>query len=145
MNVLEKAEIAGTIAGQLGAAGMKCVLGSGADLSVDQELMDAKFPAGKMKIRYENSILLNEKDKTVYFWEKTTEIKSGFSFGFSGESYSQSGMTLSRKVKAVGFGPGGKAYEYDLDIGQIGSIVKSTAQNAGWKCKTVLSKKKASY
>lgn len=134
-----------SIAEQYNAIGIIQKLGSSADITVDQELLDAKFPTGKINIHYENSILLSDKDKTIYFWEKTKEIKSGFSFGFSKESSFQSGLTLSRKVRSVQYGSDGKAYEYDFDLGKINQIVKSAAKDNGWKFKVVLSKKKASY
>lgn len=120
-------------------------LGGAADITVDQEVLNAKFSTGKEKIHYESSILISEKDKTVYMWEQTKEIKSGFSFGFSGESSFQSGTTLFRKVKAVAYGPEGKVYEVEFDIGQLSKIVKTTAAECGYKMKTVLSKKKASF
>ncbi|PKK87243.1 MAG: hypothetical protein CVV64_22450, partial [Candidatus Wallbacteria bacterium HGW-Wallbacteria-1] len=96
-------------------------------------------------IHYENLILFNEAEKTIYFWELTKEIKSGFSFGFKADSFSQSGTTLSRKVKAVQYTIDGKAYEYDFDLGQFNQIVKTVAKENGWKFKVVLSKKKALY
>ena len=142
---MQKNEIINTIAEQYKAIGVTRKLGGSADITVDQELLDAKFPTGKIKIHYENSILLNEKDKIVYFWEATKEIKSGFSFGFSKDSYSQSGLTLSRRVRSVQYTIDGKAYEFDFDIGKINQIVKSAAKDNGWKFKVVLSKKKASF
>jgi hypothetical protein len=78
-------------------------------------------------------------------WQKTGEISSGFSFGFSGGSYYQSGSTLFRKVKAVQYAPDGKVYEYNLNLGAIAEAAKSTAKRYGWKFKTVINRDKASY
>lgn len=143
---MEKNELIRKITERYRAFGINYQQGGKADITVDQEVLDAKFPAGKAKIHYENSILICEEDQTVYFWEQTKEIKSGFSFGFSGESYSQSGTTLSRKVKSVQNGPDGKvAYEVEFDFGQFGRIVKTAAAECGFKLKTVLNKKKASF
>lgn len=142
---MEKNEIIASIAEQYQAIGLAHKIGGATDISVDEELLDAKHPTGKIKIHYENAMLFNEKDKIVYFWELTKEIKSGFSFGFSSDSFSQSGATLSRKVKSVQYSTDGKAYEYDFDIGKINQIVKQTAKENGWKFKVVLSKKKALY
>lgn len=142
---MEKSELIRVITEQYGALGIVCKQGGTADITVDQEVLDAKFATGKARIHYQNSILVNEKDQTVYFWEETKEIKSGFSFGFSGESYSQSGTTLFRKVKSVQFGLDGKAYEIEFDIGQLSKIVKANAIQGGFKLKTVLNKKKASF
>ncbi len=142
---MDKNEIIGQISRQYEAIGMLHTLGGATDISVDQELLDAKHPTGKIKIHYENAILISEKDQTIFFWELTKEIKSGFSFGFSSDSFSQSGSTLSRKVRAVQYSSDGKAYEYDFDLGQLNQIVKSAAKENGWKFKVVLSKKKALY
>lgn len=142
---MDKNEIINNIVRQYEAIGILYKMGETTDLSVDQELLDAKHPTGKIKIHYENAIRLNEKDQTIYFWELTKEIKSGFSFGSSSESFSQSGATLSRKVKSIQYSTDGKAYEYDFDIGKINQIVKTTAKENGWKFKVVLSKKKAEY
>ncbi len=140
---MDKNEMIAMIARQYEEIGITCKVGEATDISVDQELLDAKHPTGKIKIHYENAILLSEKDKTIYFWELTKEIKSGISFGFSSESFSQSGSSLSRKVKAVQYSTDGKAYEYDFDLGQFNKIVKTAAKENGWKFKVVLSKKKA--
>lgn len=140
---MEKSEIIASIVRQYEEIGITCKVGGETDISVDQELLDAKHTTGKVKMNYKNAILLSEKDKTIYFWELTTEIKSGFSFGFSSKSYTQSGATVSRKVKAVQYTIDGKAYEYDFDLGQFNKIVKTAAKENGWKFKVVLFKKKA--
>lgn len=140
-----KNEIIASITRQYEEIGITCKVGGATDISIDQDLLDAKHPTGKIKTHYENAILLSEKDQTIYFWELTKEIKSGFSFGFSSESFSQSGSTLSRKVKAVQYSTDGKAYEYDFDLGKLNQIVKSAAKENSWKFKVVLSKKKALY
>jgi len=79
----------------------------------------------------------------VKMYEKTTEISAGASFGMSGESSFQSGSTLFRKVKSVQYGPDGKVFEYNFDIGAISKAVKAAAQVQGWSFKTVILKKNA--
>lgn len=97
-------------------------------------------------ISYETYIFANELDKTVYMYEKTTEVGGGLSFGGGGSGTSfQSGKMLFRKVKSVQYGPDGKAYEIKLDLGAIPKAAKETAKKHGWKFKTVLSKSKALY
>ena len=88
-------------------------------------------------------ILLDEADKTVKMYEKTTETSAGVSFGASAETSFQSGSTLFRKVKSVQYGPEGKVFEYNFDLGAIPKAVKTAAQAAGWKFKTVILKKNA--
>lgn len=78
-------------------------------------------------------------------WEMSKEVSSGFSFGSNSESSFQSGSTLARKIKGTGYGLDGKAYEYNIDLGEISKIVKDTAKQSGWKFKTALKKEKAMY
>lgn len=133
------------IENQLSAMGIVATHGDKTDLSIDAELLDASFSTGKKKIRYEAFILLDEADSTVKMFEKTTETSVGVSFGMSGESTFQSGKTLFRKVKSVQYGPEGKVFEYNFDIGAIPKAVKAAAQAQGWSFKTVIIKKNAMY
>jgi len=140
-----KQDILTQIESELAAIGVQAKSDAKTDLVIDAELLDVKFSTGKKKIHYESAILADEKDQTVRMFEKTTEISAGFSFGASGETTSQSGKTLFRKVKSVQYGPEGKVYEYEFDIGAIAKTVKGIAQKNGWKFKTVILKKKAMY
>ncbi|MBU4541318.1 hypothetical protein [uncultured Acetobacterium sp.] len=96
---MDKNGIIASIGRQYEEVGILHKIGGETDIAVDQELLDAKHPTGKIKIHYENAILLSEKDQTIYFWELTKEIKSGFSFGFSSDSFSQSGSTFNAFVQ----------------------------------------------
>ena len=140
-----KNELMQEIENQLSTMGVSVTKGGQTDLSIDAELLDASFSTGKKKIRYESMILLDEAEKTIKMYEKTTEIRAGISFGSSGESTFQSGGTLFRKVKSVQYGPEGKVFEYNFDIGAISKTVKTAAQAHGWSFKTVILKKKAMY
>jgi len=115
------------------------------DLSIMEEFLDAGFSTGKKKITYEASIFADETSSTIFMFELTKEVGSGFSFGSSSESFSQSGTTLFRKVKSIQYSPDGKAYEYSLDLGAIPKTVKEVASTYNWKFKTVITKAKASY
>ena len=130
---------------QLSANGLKAEHSDKTDLSVDVELLDASFSTGKKKIKYEAMILLDEAEKAVRMYEKTTEISTGVSFGMSGETSFQSGSTLMRKVKSVQYGPEGKVFEYNFDLGAISKAVKGAAKEHGWSFKTVILKKNAMY
>lgn len=138
-----KQDLLTEIENQLTSMGIAAVKGGKTDLSIDAELLDAGFSTGKKKIRYEAMILADEADQTVKMYEKTSEISSGVSFGMSGESTFQSGSTLFRKVKSVQYGPEGKVFEYNFDIGAISKAVKVAAQAQGWSFKTVILKKNA--
>ena len=130
---------------QISALGINTTKDGNTDLSIDVELLDASFSTGKKKIKYEAMILLDEPDKAVRMYEKTTEISSGVSFGMSGETSFQSGSTLMRKVKCVQYGPEGKVFVYNFDLGAITKAVKSAAKEHGWGFQTVILKKNAMF
>jgi len=140
-----KEQILSQITSELAAIGLEAKPDEKTDLVVEAELLDAKFSTGKKKIRYECAILADETERTVKMFEKTTEINVGVSFGISGESSTQSGKTLFRKVKSVQYGPEGKVYEYSFDLGSIPKTVKQIAKQNDWKFKTVIIRKKAMY
>jgi len=140
-----KNELVHEIESKLQAMGLGPVLGGDSDITVHNELLDAKGGSGEKKITYENSILVDEKDKTVLLYEKTAEKSKGFSFGSSSESSFQSGKTLSRHVKGVFIGANGAHIAYDFDIGEISKTIKSITEAHGWKFKTVIRKKNAQY
>ncbi|MDP3448139.1 MAG: hypothetical protein Q8S22_08800 [Eubacteriales bacterium] len=133
------------IESQLTTMGISTVNGDKTDLLIDVELLDASFSTGKKKLKYEAMILLDEGDKTVKMYEKTTELSAGVSFGMSGESSFQSGSTLMRKVKSVQYDPTGKVFEYSFDLGAISKAVKAAALANGWSFKTVIMKKNAMF
>jgi hypothetical protein len=133
------------IAAQLARMGVPASYGNGADILIDAAFLDASWSTGKKQVHFEASVLLDEMRATVFMWQKTSETGQGFSFGFSSESYVQTGKTLFRKVKAVQYGPDGMAYEYDLDLGAITKAVEETARRYGWRFNTVLARKNASY
>lgn len=130
---------------KLSLLGVPVLEEAGTDLAIGTELLDAKWPTGSRTIRYEAMILADEQAQTVLMYEKTSESAQGLSFGIRGESTFQSGGTLYRKVKIVQHGPGGKALEFAFDLGAIPGLVREAAQRRGWKFKTVISRKKASY
>jgi hypothetical protein len=142
---MQKEEIISKIAAQYAGMGIPCRTGAGADITVNAELLDVKFLTEKMKLQYENSILVDEGARRIYYFEKTREMRVGVGLGFGAESSFQSGKTLFRKVRSAGIGPDGQPFSYEFDIGRLAKIVKEAADEAGYKMKTVLSRKKASY
>jgi len=140
-----KQKIIGDVNAKLSAMMLPVSLGNGADITIHTELLDASWSTGSKKISYEASVFLDEPKQTVLMYEKATELGHGISFGETEESSFQSGKTLFRKVKSVQYGADGKVYEYTLDLGAIPKAVKETAEQYGWKFKTVLSRKKASF
>lgn len=127
----------------LEAKGLSPMRGGESDITVDCELLDAKVGSGEKKIRYENAVLVDEDEKTVFLYEKTTEKSRGFSFGTSGESAFQSGKTLMRHVKGTVVGTNGAVITYDFDLGDIPKSIKEIAERNGLKFKTVIRRKSA--
>lgn len=71
------------IVSQLSALGLVAAASDKTDLAIDAELVDAAFSTGKVKLKYEAMILLDEETKNVKMYEKTTEMCTGLSFGMS--------------------------------------------------------------
>lgn len=137
--------ILATISERLKEIGVSYLRGNATDLTIAGEFLDAGWRTGSKKITYEAAILADEAAETVLMWQLTKEEGHGLSFGGESESFSQQGKTLFRKVRNVQYGPDGKAYEFNLDLGVFPKIVKEAAKQSGWKFKTVLSRKKALY
>ena len=133
------------IVSQLSALGLVAAASDKTDIAIDAELVDAAFSTGKVKLKYEAMILLDEETKNVKMYEKTTEMRTGLSFGMSGESSFQSGSMLMRKVLCVQYDPAGKALEYRFDLGAVSKAVKNAALAQGWRFQTVILKKNAMH
>ncbi len=119
--------------------------GGDSDITVDCELLDAKMGSGEKKIKYEDAVLVDEAEMTIFLYEKTTEKSKGFSFGASGESSFQSGKTLMRHVKGTFMGTNGQVTTYDFDLGEIPKSIKAIAERNGFKFKTVIRRKNAQF
>lgn len=142
---MDKEQLVSKVSTELDSLGIVCSRGKGTDLYVDCEFLDAGWSTGKKSITYNALIFFDERVQTVFMRELTKEVGSGFSFGSDSESFSQTGTTLYRKVKSIQYGSDGKAYEYELSLGEVPAIVKRNAKEAGWKFKTVLKKENAMY
>ena len=140
-----KQELLQEITSQLSSLGLPANASDKTDLAIDAVLLDAAFSNGKKKLKYEAMILLDEADKQVRMYEKTTEMTVGVSFGVSGESSFQSGSILMRKVKYVQYDASGKVMEFNFDLGAIPKTVKAVAKAYGWNFKTVIIKKNAMF
>ena len=123
---MEKQEIINAIKSKLSEIGVFTQNSTETDIMIQTEFLNAAWGSGKKKIEYQALALLDESKRTLYFWECTKESSSGFSFGSKSQTFSQSGATTFRKVKSVGYGSDGKAYEYNLDIGAITKTFKHT-------------------
>jgi hypothetical protein len=142
---MNKDMIKTAIAEQLIQIGLTPIMDENADITVDAELMDAKWATGQKKIAYHCSAYFDEESQSLNYWESSLETGAGLSFGASSETSTQSGTTLMRKVKSIQYGPDGKAYEYSFDLGQIPQMFKHAAKENNWKFKMVLKKEKAMF
>lgn len=142
---MSKQALIAAITSKLREKGLPFTLGNGTDIAVIQDFLDASWGTGKKTIHYEANAFLDETTQTIFLWEMTKETGSGLSAGSAGESSFQSGTTLFRKVKLVQYGPDGKEFEINLDLGFIPKTFKETAKENGWKFKTVIKKDKALY
>ncbi len=142
---MDKEQLVSKVAAELESLGIACSRSKETDLYIDCEFLDAGWSTGKKSITYNALIFFDERVQTVFMRELTKEFGSGFSFGSDSESFSQNGTTLYRKVKSIQYGVDGKAYEYELNLGEIPAIVKRNAKDTGWKFKTVLKKEGAMY
>lgn len=138
-----KSEVVQEIFDKLDSMGLSPKLGGASDITVNCQLLDAKSGSGDKSINYENAVLVDEKEKAIFLYEKTAEKSKGFSFGSSSESSFQSGKTLSRHVKGVFLGANGVKIDYDFDIGEISKSIKSIAEMHNLKFKTVIRRKSA--
>ena len=129
----------------LESKGIAPVRNGNSDVTVNCELLDAKVGSGEKKIVYENAILVDEKEKTVFLYEKIQEKSKGFSFGSSSESSFQTGKTLMRHVKGTYVGANGTVATYDFDLGEIPKAIKAIAERNGFKFKTVIRRKSAEF
>ncbi|NLI91455.1 MAG: hypothetical protein GX434_04395 [Peptococcaceae bacterium] len=142
---MDKRILISDITAKLQQMGIAYTLGQGTDVAIACEFLNTSWRTGKKKINYTASVYFDESENTVYMWELTKEIGSGFSFGGDSETSYLSSTTLFRKLKSIQYGPDGKAYEVSLDLGAIAKAFKETAKAHGWKFKTVLKRDKASY
>ena len=142
---MSRERIKESILNKLNENGIKSETSGITDILINREFSAAGFGTGNKKIKYLAQIFLNEKDNTVYMYEKTTETGTGLSSGSDMNTSFQSGKTLFRKVKIVKYGLDGKEVELKIDLGIIPKIVKETAKDNNWKFKTVMTKKKSEF
>lgn len=129
-----------------GHGGYTAAYGNGTDLSLNNQVADANWGAGKKKVTYEAVMKAVEPERTLYFWEVLKESGSGLSFGGADfESTTTFGTKRSGKTKEVVIGPQGKVVDYSWDYGATRNLATEIAARHGWQVKTVLVKKKAMW
>lgn len=129
-----------------GHGGYTAAYGNGTDLSLNNQVADANWGAGKKKVTYEAVMKAIEPERTLYFWEVLKESGSGLSFGGADfESTTTFGAKRSGKTREVVIGPQGKVVDYSWDYGATRNLATEIAARHGWQVKTVLVKKKAMW
>jgi hypothetical protein len=122
------------------------VRGRDTDLEISNEVTNSSWYSGKKTVTYAARILLNEKDKTAYYWEMLKETSSGISFSMGIQKKKIKGIEVFQQIRERGYAPGGElVYDYQFDYGSLRDAVKQLLQSYGWKLKTVIMKGKASY
>lgn len=128
------------------AGPFKIARGSETDLEISNEVTNSSWYSGKKTVTYAARILLNEKEKTAYYWEMLKETSSGLSFSMGGQKKKIKGIEVFQQSRERGYAPGGElVYDYQFDYGSLRDAVKQLLLSYGWKLKTVIMKGKASY
>lgn len=133
------------IAQALTLLGMEYAQEQASDLEIHTEFSDARWSTGMLKFTYDVFLRLDEAERTVYFWQKTTETDAGVCLRCGMESMTQVSAAAFRRAKIVRYGPEGKAAELQLDLGEVAKIIKNQARQNGWRFHPVLRWEKAKY
>ena len=128
------------------AGPFKIVRGGDTDIEISNEVTNSTWYSGKKTVNYAARILLNEKEKTAYYWEMLKETSSGLSFSMGVQKKKIKGVEVFQQIRERGYAPGGElVYDYQFDYGSLRDAVKQLLQSYGWRLKTVIMKGKASY
>jgi hypothetical protein len=128
------------------AGPFKIVRGSDTDIEISNEVTNSIWYSGKKTVNYTARILLNEREKTAYYWEMLKESSSGLSFSMGIQKKKIKGIEVFQQSRERGYAPGGElVYDYQFDYGSLREAVKQLLQSYDWRLKTVIMKGKASY
>lgn len=128
-----------------GNPGYAVAWGSGTDMTISNNVVDANLGTVKKKVDYEAMLKAVEAERVVYLWELLKEKGSGLSFGgVESDSYSTFGAKRWGTKKEVVAGPGGIA-SYEWDYGKTRSIIEAVAKRHGFTVKVVLRKSSAMW
>lgn len=109
---------------------------------INTELLDASSSVNKKNIQFECLIYIYEEKNKILFFQKVEEKSSGLFLEKKFESYSQTGLSLNRKVISVQYGIEGKEYSYSFNLGELQKSIKEISKNYKWKFRIILTKKK---
>ena len=98
------------------AGPFKIVRGSDTDLEISNEVTNSSWYSGKKTVNYAARILLNEREKTAYYWEMLKETSSGLSFSMGVQKKKIKGIEVFQQSRERGYAPGGElVYDYQFD------------------------------
>ncbi len=117
--------------------------GQKTDLVITNEVVSSNWFSGKKKISYTAQLLLNEEEKTVYYWEALKEISAGISVQIGFQKKLIKGVEMFQKARETGYAPtGAMVYDYQFDYGSLREALRGLVEEQGWKLKTVIMKGK---
>lgn len=120
--------------------------GSDTDLVISNEVTNSSWYSGKKTVTYTARMLLNDQEKTAYYWEMLKETSAGLSFSVGIQKKKIKGTELFQQTREKGFAPSGEmVYDYQFDYGSLRDAFKQILQGYGWKFKVVLMKGKTTY
>jgi hypothetical protein len=127
-----------TIKEVLNVYGLELIDTNDADLIFEKTFVSKTWLGGSKSIDYKLYIGIHMDDQTIYFQERVSEKGKGFSFGSSLSTETQMNTTVYRTLKANMMGLDGKAYEIDVNLGDIIKSLKQIAYKVNFKFKEVL-------
>lgn len=133
-----KEKIIQTIKEELSVFGLDFVDNNDADLIFEKIFVSKTWLGGSKSIEYKLYIGIHMNDQAIYFQERVSEKGKGFSFGSNLSTESQMNTTVYRTLKANMIGLDGKAYEIDVNLGDIIKSLKQVAYKYNFKFKEVL-------
>jgi hypothetical protein len=142
----EKELIIGELLALSDAGPFNIAPGPDTDLVVTNEVADSSWFSGKKKVTYSARLLLNEEEKTAYYWEMLKESSSGLSFQMGMQKKKIKGIELFQQSREKGYAPGGElVYDYQFDYGSLREAFRRLVESRGWKFKVVIMPGKTTY
>lgn len=124
----------------------KSQYGTDTDIVIDNQIADANWGTGKMKVEFSAIMKAVEAEHTIYYWEILKEKSSGLNFGgFESEVTTTYGTKRSGTKSEFVMGPDGVAVDVNWDYGATRRIIEDVAARHGWAVKVVLKRSSATW
>ncbi len=146
MGCLKKEELLENILNLNEKAPFQIEIGEDTDIVITNEASNKEWCTDKKKTLFTARMLLSQEEKTVYYWELLKEGVSGIEFNGSSVKKKVKGKQLFRNIREKGFNSSGKiVYDYEFDYESSREAFQNLVEDAEWKFKLVLMKRKTSY